>query len=782
MIQTNNTVQDLTTTSGVTVDTVSVTSGFSVVGDGGGGNFIWKTIAVYGPRPAADGGIIVYSTADSTGWWERQFEFADIRYWGGKADVVSLSNGNVTAGSAVLTCSSANFSAKDVGKTIYIVGAAATGLTLTTSISAFTSSTQITLAVAATTTAANTPFTYGTDSTNAFTKINNYGRSLTNKSLQIVLQSGTYMTYFNNWLAGIKSVEVVGNGANIMCTRGASDPNGYNFNLQTLNMPSVFDTFDNTYYQGSVATPYFYGHRIDSTVSTSSSGATSITTTTHSDAANYTPGTWAVVWGFDHENVPGFPPDPRYYDYVKVVTADPATGIVTFDRALNYEYDAGWPEGLTGGGIGGAPRIISCSRSNFTAVEDLVIRDLNLVPFNGWISGSAPLRNGRLSVYGYIQAKLYNVNCTSVYPGQGKNLLFDQCQFTKACEPDKLIDQLIFRNTSFVDVVNGGGVNFLQFLGCTFSGQFNISPRYLDIDNCTFSTTAFGSTLALVFIGQNKGVEHVRLGTNVWNCSLPTRKALIAQSNNTILTVDTVVSNTLVLVTKANWIAAKNGRQVLPGSIGYTSTNKRFIVTRVYDYDSLNVGIVGDFSQVPVAADAFKFIYIRRVSVEGRQHKVGAYANSYQLFLSEDLFPQIQYRENTPAHDLKRILLTEQDIVQGNSLNIRSAFGYPCRLVVNVIKAYTGIDANALLKLVSYSTGTFTQTIDLKFTGTRIAEIGRHSGVVGATGDVLADIDPSYMPNFRFYWAGVSSGTLTATDASQLPIVQIYFEAFELIR
>jgi len=243
-----------------------------------------------------------------------------------------------------------------------------------------------------------------------------------------------------------------------------------------------------------------------------------------------------------------------------------------------------------------------------------------------------------------------------------------------------------------------------------------------------------------------------------------------------------VISNTLVLVTKTNWIAAKNGRQVLPGSIGYTSTNKRFIVTRVYDYDALNVGIVGDFSQVPVAADAFKFIYIRRVSVEGRQHKVGAYANSYQLFLSEDLFPQIQYRENTPAHDLKRILLTEQDIVQGNSLNIRSAFGYPCRLVVNVIKAYSGIDANALLKLVSYSTGTFTQTIDLKFTGTRIAEIGRHSGVVGATGDVLADIDPSYMPNFRFYWAGVSSGTLTATDASQLPIVQIYFEAFELIR
>ena len=82
MIQTNNTVQDLTTTSGVTVNTVAVTSGFSAVGDGGGGNFIWKTIAVYGSRPTEDGGIIVYSTADTSGWWERQFEFIDIRFFG----------------------------------------------------------------------------------------------------------------------------------------------------------------------------------------------------------------------------------------------------------------------------------------------------------------------------------------------------------------------------------------------------------------------------------------------------------------------------------------------------------------------------------------------------------------------------------------------------------------------------------------------------------------------------------------------------------------------------
>ncbi|SDP91590.1 hypothetical protein SAMN05428975_3576 [Mucilaginibacter sp. OK268] len=779
MIQSNNTVQDLTTTSGVTVDTVSVTSGFNVVGDGGGGNFIWKTIAVYGPRPSADGGIIVYSTADATGWWERQFEFADIRFWGGKADVKVLNDANMTASSAVLTSASANFTAKDIGKKIYVVGVGATALTLTATITAYTSATQVTLSVAASTTASNTPATYGTDSTNAFTNINNYGRSLVGKSLQIVLQSGTYMTNFNNWLAGIRSVEVIGNGANIMCTHGAADPNGYAFNQQALNMPSVFDTFDNTFYNGS-ATPYVYGDLIASTVSTSASSAQSVTTLTATDAANYTPGTWALIYGFEHENIPGFPPDARYYDYVKVVTADAATGIITFDRALNYEYDAGWPDNLPGGGVGGAPRIISCTRSNFQTIEDLVIRDLSLVPFNGWVSPNAALRTARLSVYGYINARFYNVNCGSVYPGQGKNLLFDTCQFSKACEPDKLIDQLIFKNTSFVDVVNGGGVNFLQMLNCTFSGQFNISPRYLDIDNCTFASTSFGSSSALAFFGQNKGVEHVRLGTNVWNCSLPGRSALIANSNNTILTVDTVVNNTLVLVTNAHWITATNGRQVLPGSIGYTSTNKRFIVKRVYAYDANNVGIVGDFSQVPVVGDVFKFIYVRRISVEGRQHKIGANANNYQLFLTEDLFPQIQYRENTPAHDLKRILLTDQDITQGNSANVRSAFGYPCRLIVNVIKAYTGTDTNALLKLVSYTTGTFTQTIDLKTTGTRIAEIGRHAGGVGA--DVLVDIDPSYMPTFRFYWAGVSAGTLTATDSSQLPIVQIYFETFELIR
>jgi hypothetical protein len=585
-------------------------------------------------------------------------------------------------------------------------------------------------------------------------------------------------------------VEIFGNGASIMCTYGVANLTGFATNNIALWMPSIFDSCNNNHYNGSL-TPYKYGYLIQSTVSTSSAGANSITTVTPGDAGNFTVGSWALVYGFDHELIGGFPPDPRYYDYVKVTSVDSGTGIVTFDRSLNYSYNSDWPDlqviapnGITTG----APRIISANRNDivgsdvFNIIENLIIKDLNFVPFPGWVGPVATdFRNGELAVYGYINAELTNVTCTGLYPGQGKNLTFKDCQFFETCEPDKVIDQLSFINCTINGISNGGGVNFIQMYGCTISGLFNLSPRYLDIDNCSFSTTAFGASNSLAAFGFNKGIEHLRLGTNVWNCDLPSRIALISSSNNIAFTVGAFVSDNEVTVTKANWIANKYGRQVLPGSIGYTSTNKRFIVSKVFiaPGDATNVHIQGDFSQVPVAGDVFKFIYLRRVTVEGRQHKVGANANSYQLFASEEVIPQIQYKRNDAGSDLKRILLSDQDIIQGSNINYRSVFGYATKLIINVIKPYTGTDTTALLKLSANPSGTFAQTIDLKTAGTRVAEVGRNAGSAGV--DVLANIDTSYLQTLRFYWQGASSGTL-AGDATVLPIFQIYLEAIELAR
>jgi hypothetical protein len=85
----------------------------------------------------------------------------------GSGNAVILDDGSMTASSATLTSASGPFSAADVGKTVGVIGAGASGVTLISTISSFTNSTQVTLASAASTTVSNAHFAFGTDDTSA---------------------------------------------------------------------------------------------------------------------------------------------------------------------------------------------------------------------------------------------------------------------------------------------------------------------------------------------------------------------------------------------------------------------------------------------------------------------------------------------------------------------------------------------------------------------------------------------------------------------------------------
>lgn len=87
---------------------------------------------------------------------------------GAVADAVELRDAGMTAASAELQSASASFSAADVGKTIVVAGAGGAGDRLRTTISAYTSATQVTLAIAAETTVSAEWAVYGTDCSAAF--------------------------------------------------------------------------------------------------------------------------------------------------------------------------------------------------------------------------------------------------------------------------------------------------------------------------------------------------------------------------------------------------------------------------------------------------------------------------------------------------------------------------------------------------------------------------------------------------------------------------------------
>jgi hypothetical protein len=84
-----------------------------------------------------------------------------------KGDTLILTDGAMTSGSASLSSASAVFTPADVGKVVSVTGAGAGGVPLGTTISAWVSSTQVTLSATASTTVSGAKYSYGTDDSNA---------------------------------------------------------------------------------------------------------------------------------------------------------------------------------------------------------------------------------------------------------------------------------------------------------------------------------------------------------------------------------------------------------------------------------------------------------------------------------------------------------------------------------------------------------------------------------------------------------------------------------------
>jgi len=565
-----------------------------------------------------------------------------LELYGAKADGVVLSDGNINAGSSVLTSQSGPFKRSDVGKQIYITGAGAGGNTLIAQISSVSSGSSATLSANAMTSVSSAGITYGTDCTNAFITFNKNARALNGKKVILKMQPGTYLTSFNNWISGIKNLTVNGNGCNVICTHGAIDPLGSPHANAGLYSPSCFDNVDNNYYTNKNISDVSYGYKINS----AQAKTNLIKTISPQDAGNFNVGDWVLLYGLHHEDFGGFPPDPRYFEYAKVKTINAASGTIYLDRKLVNSYDSGWPDGLLKGGVG-APRIISLDRDNFTTMENLVMNDITFLPFNGWTGKYAvSIRNGRFELYGFIRATISNLNAPAAYLGQGKKLMINRTTFKYYCEPDKVLDSTIIRNSNITSMTNAGGLNVLQLLNSTFNGPLNASPRVIYMDGNTFNTTGTTSQ-SLLSIAFNKGTDSIKIGSNIWNCTNGARTALFSPANSIKMTVGNVVDNNTVTVPYTAFVRDKNSRQVTPNAIGYTANkSNKFVVKRVFRYDADNIGVMGTFTQTPNPGDVFVFSLAPNIQVLGKQTKNGSFAGQYKLFQNVDTKTNLMYKAN----------------------------------------------------------------------------------------------------------------------------------------
>jgi len=556
-----------------------------------------------------------------------QTKILTLEQFGAKADGVVAADGDIAAGSNVLESNSANFTTADIGKIIFVAGALKNGNTLIGIISAVNSKTSVTISAPATANANSTGITYGTDCTDAFIKFNKAARIY--KNVVLNMKPGTYLTKFNNYLAGIKNITLNGNGCNLICTRGAYDPLIFARANVGLFMPSCYDNVDNNYFINNEPGNTSFGYKIQST----SKATRSVQTISNTDAVSFKPGNWVFVYGLHHEDFGGWPPNPFYFEYAKVKSVDYSTGKIYLDRPLNSAYDAGWPDGKGRGGIGAA-RIINLNRDNFTTIENLNINNINFAPFNGWNGKlSNDQRNSRIELYGFIYGKITNVTAAAAYFGQGKKLVVDHVNITGGCEPDKGLDTCIIKNSKITQLINAGGLHYLFLLNNTFYGGFNSSPLNLYINGNTFVNTTGTTTQSLAAFGFNQATNYIEIGTNTWDCSNGKRTFLISPTSTVTMTVGAVVDTDVITIPYDTFVSAHNSRRIIPGASGSTASGKTFRVKRVYQYDANNIAVSGTCTNgQPVKGDAYIFQMAPKIKITGKQLKVGASKGKYALF------------------------------------------------------------------------------------------------------------------------------------------------------
>jgi hypothetical protein len=468
-------------------------------------------------------------------------------------------------------------------------------------------------------------------------------------------------------------------------------------------------------------------------------GATRVTAATPSELRQYAPGEMVMIAGQDIQ-YGGYPPNLYCFDFVRIETIDPVTGVMVFDRPLTHDYLT------TFAAYGGkdkwdGSRIFKLDRNGFTWEIDH--------SFSGFECRHAgQARSNYLLTMG---RKVTFRDCDT--PGFAESIceefLAERCVERHHTEPDKLVKKSLRRDG---DLRAGFGLQ-------------SASVDLAIAENCKIDLVAIGGKRVIL---RNCDIGRVGFGGNLGFCDeavfedcriaaapyfypyMPT-----GARYNFVDGVNVTYANGVFTVLKNNLAGAANGGglanwNVLPGQAiafcrgtpGDMTQNGSHIasdlgtglVLSVADRpDSIAIATTLKPARVPVWSSGQ--VFIKRRNPPTLRNCTGA--EPVRLASDAD-------RAGKIFGEYFRYLFTAKNIAQGPILPGRT--GRLVRLAVNVTKPMTGIAGAKLTlgELAAYTASTMASPrhyqidIDLTIAGRRDFTTGALRGAVG-TDRVLDD-------------------------------------------
>jgi hypothetical protein len=520
-----------------------------------------------------------------------------------------------------------------------------------------------------------------------------------NRHWHIWMNGGTVIVKDNTLFDGFKRYTVHARGATLINDIPSTSPTG----KQSLRMGK--DMF-------GLPSARVFGYYIN----TVNEGSYIADCVTPAEAENFAAGDKVLIYGANMFEG-GFPPNPKYFEFNEVVSANPTTGEVTLFYPTKYQYRADWPENVGSGNPTGKARI-----HNLTA--------MGFCEYAEWNDLKAPRVNPPFSTNVVLTAAIDTVfnNCDlgTYYPTTGRNIIQNGGS-GRWVVLDKIVDYIEFNCVKILEKFSEGtGVNRLVVNGGSMAPgcEANLyGPRSIAIDSCDMYCVVpvSGSNYLL----RLNSLYHNNVKYALTNCDITLDDAIeyaniaYLQINTPSVSLSSVSGNDIVLnigsisdamgrYQRGAWFVTQTGKT---GYINYVREGSGGYGTWIHNVTT---------SEPLVITDVLFFNRVDALNLSGTKVNGKSYYRQFSK-VTGDI-------EDVMILDLICPIFGRSSVFNDISLGLVS------RIEVDVIRPYTGPDAGARLRLDAY-TGTLSPyvigVVDLTATGRRIRDMGAAAVAIG---------------------------------------------------